>query len=346
MLLDLRRLSANEVRVTPQSSDDLWVLSQIIEPGDLARGRTDRKEKAGGNEERAGRILRTPMTLTLEVEKSEWEGDSLRLLGLIRDGPPDVPRGAHHTLETTRGADLTIIKPAWPAYQLQRLRDAAAAQAQSLLVLLFDREEGLLAWVAPSGITTLATYKGAVAKKDQPGQAKGEFFAEIGAELARAAAQRRPHHIVAASPAFWAAPFRAALPAILRDRVLHTICSDVSEAAIGEVLRRPELQTILESSRLAQETAWLDDLLAAIVKDRACWGLADCADRAQRGAVATLLVSARYLAKLRVEGQFAPLDALLHTVEGSGGAIHLVSTPAVCDRLDGLGGVAGLLRWT
>ncbi len=36
----------------------------------------------------------------------------------------------------------------------------------------------------------------------------------------------------------------------------------------------------------------------------------------------------------------------MRSVEHAGGAVPSISTPAICSRLDGLGGVAGLLRWT
>jgi stalled ribosome rescue protein Dom34 len=101
-----RKQGIMQVRI--DSPDDLWDLSQVIEPGDILRGRTVRKVKAPT--ERATDSTRRPMTLTIKSEKSEWDPDSstLRVTGIITDGPDDIPRGDHHSFSLSPGDSFSL----------------------------------------------------------------------------------------------------------------------------------------------------------------------------------------------------------------------------------------------
>jgi len=70
-----KNLKIGEVKVQPDSLDDLWHLAQIVEPGDSVKGRTLRKMKSpnsgGGEDARQSKVVRKPVFLTLSVENRQ-----------------------------------------------------------------------------------------------------------------------------------------------------------------------------------------------------------------------------------------------------------------------------------
>ena len=90
MKIVYQNLKAGDVKVEVQSPEDLWYLSQVIEPGDTIKGVTLRKVKA--TETAAGERRR--VFLAIIAEKLDFTESSLRVTGKIIDGPEDVPRGS------------------------------------------------------------------------------------------------------------------------------------------------------------------------------------------------------------------------------------------------------------
>jgi len=80
------------IRVHIDQGDDLWALHQVIEPGDLCKANTQRKITGSGESERTRAVERKWMVLTIEAEKNEFNGSSVRITGPIVDGPEDIAR--------------------------------------------------------------------------------------------------------------------------------------------------------------------------------------------------------------------------------------------------------------
>jgi len=76
--------------------------------------------------ERGGLGDRKPVTLTIQLEKTEYHKDIhvLRLSGKITEGPEDIQISSYHTLSIDTDTVLTIQKPKWKAYHLDRLKKA------------------------------------------------------------------------------------------------------------------------------------------------------------------------------------------------------------------------------
>ncbi|MEK6849233.1 MAG: mRNA surveillance protein Pelota, partial [Nanoarchaeota archaeon] len=88
------------LEVIPEHADDLWLLSQVIDPHDEISGKTIRKIKLEG--ERKSDIIKKTIFLKLSAEKVEY-GTELRISGKILEGPEDVTRGSYHTLTIESG---------------------------------------------------------------------------------------------------------------------------------------------------------------------------------------------------------------------------------------------------
>src|SRR3989338_8288443 len=98
-----------EVKVTIATLDDLWYFNQIVEKTDLVKGKTLRKINIGEETQRKQSTIKKPVFLLIEAEKVEFSKTSnvLRISGIVKQGPEDVPLGSHHTFNVEEN---TIIE--------------------------------------------------------------------------------------------------------------------------------------------------------------------------------------------------------------------------------------------
>ena len=343
-----KSLKEGEVVLRIDSAEDLWYLSQLVSPGDVASGKTERKIKLGGSEEKSS-VVKKSVFISIDVERVEFHrhSDSLRLMGTVADGPEDIPRGSHHTLSVEPGIIITITKPdGWPGYQLDRLKEAAEAARHTILVVVFDREDAIFAVLKGQGHEILAKLRGSVSKKSVDNSETKNFYAEIAAAIRDYDKRLKPHNIILASPSFWKEYLMKEIrEPELKKKVALASCSDVEEGSIAEVMKRPEVSRVLESDRAAKELSLVDELLKAISKEEACYGLKECRAKLNLGAVKEMLVAYSFLNKSREEGKGREAEQLLKDCEQKGGKVHVLSTEAAEKKVAGLGGVAGILRW-
>ncbi len=328
-------LKNGEVTVSPARPEDLWQLSKVISAGDLVTARTLRKAavKRGTEVERGER---TPVTLTVRVEKVEFHSHTgaLRLTGEIVAGPERAGRG-YHTIQPELEEPLTIVKKRWPAHALERLRKAAVAKPL-LFICTIDRDEAAFAELRESGVTEQG---GVRFRKRGGGKEEGgreEYWDEILAHLRGTEAAL----LLVAGPGFekenLLAYAKERAPALAK-RVVLERCSEVGLPGVEEVLKRSG-QKLLRESRVAAETEAVERLLAELAKEgKAVYGKKETAAAVEAGAVELLLVT---------EERVAEFEELVESAEQKGAKLVLVSKEHEAgEKLDGLGGVAALLRY-
>ena len=96
------------MNLLPETLDDLWHLSHIIEVGDNIYSKTSVVFKIQQDKLRRIEVLKT-FTLGISVENINFHifTGKLRLTGPIIQGPEDIiPLGSHHTIE----AKINLLK--------------------------------------------------------------------------------------------------------------------------------------------------------------------------------------------------------------------------------------------
>ncbi len=154
--------------------------------------------------------------------------------------------------------------------------------------------------------------------------------------------------IIVASPAFWKEELIKHIKnEQLKEKITQATCSSVSEGAINEVLKRGEVREVLKQDRIAKEVKQVDELLTEISKEgKACYGIKETEMAANAGAVRVLLVSDRFIQKMREKEEYDKLDNIMKTVDQMKGEIHIIfSEHDGGKKLDGLGGVGAILRY-
>ena len=323
---------SNIVKVTPETDDDLWLLSQVISADDHVRARTFRKITIGDAEtDRNVKTVRKPMTLTIQTEKVEFMQGNLRVLGTIAAGPEDVNKGDHHSFTIEAGDRISIQKERWPGYILQRLDQAARRTGKRVLICAFDREVATFALASEASTKILTTLRGSLQKKADVKQITTRYSLKT---------------VLLASPAFWKEYLQKELDGKFDDlRIITGTINSAGEQGIVEITKRPEMQTALANTRISEESQRVEDLLQAIAQDKAvCYGLRDCEQAAKMGAVEVLLVSESWIQGMRSKND-ASFEKVMEAVEHAGGTVHLVGDHDAGKKLEGLGGIAGVLRY-
>ena len=327
--------------------DDLWYLSHLIDVGDFVKGHTTRKMKIGDGDN--AKVVRKPVTLKIEVETIDLgnESNSLRINGKIREGPEDIPKDSYHSLNLEEGSDFVLEKVKWLEYQKQKLQESAEKKYNYLLCL-FDREEVLFALTKKFGYEILFKMKGQVAKKSKEVSIKKDFHQELIKTLVMYNDRYKPEKIILASPAFYKdILIKKINQPELKKKIVLTITSDVSEQAIDEVLKRPELAEVLKSSRAREEQLLVDQLLSEINKDNlAAYGITEVKKAVDAGAVSALLVTDTFITKQKEQGDYTKIDEMMKQIDALQGKIHIISSKHEGGKkLDGLGGIAVILRY-
>ncbi len=245
--------------------DDLWHLDKIIEPGDEASSRTERRHKT-----ESGKSDRVKVTIKIRIEGVEFQkfSNKLRLLGTIIGGHPQeyISMGTHHTIELSPGDSIAITKVRWSRYQLQRVKAAVASTEKAkILIAVMDIDSCTLAALREFGIEHKGTFRGSQGKQFA-GDAS-QFYSEVANALENIDADT----IVLAGPGFAKENFVKFLadkkPALAKKTILEDIAG-YGESGIQEALRKGAIQKVLENTRVARETAMIEDVLEAVAMDK------------------------------------------------------------------------------
>ncbi|MFQ5986861.1 MAG: mRNA surveillance protein pelota, partial [Thermoplasmata archaeon] len=280
-------------------------------------------------------------TLSLRVERREYDAftDRLRVHGLIEEGAMDL--GSHHTLNVVAGEALEIVKE-WRESQLQRIQEAVEATEKPLVTMVsLDDEEALVAQMHQSGIREVAEIRGRSTGKmyevDEP--PKEEYYGQV-LEKVR---QLDPPGLIVLGPGFAREDFlqfgREREPELFRE------ASDFATGhpgitGIQEALRGGLAERVLEDSRVALETRFVERLLEEIARNGPhAYGPEEVNTAVAAGAVETLLVTD----ELTRSGE---AESLMRRAERKKGRVLVVSSRHDAgQKLRALGGIGALLRF-
>lgn len=337
------------VKLKVDNLDDLWYLSQIIDVGDLISGKTERKVKLGGENDRSGKNIRKFVYLEVEAEKIVLEDNVLRVNGKVKEGTDEVSAGSYHTFSISQeDHTFTLKKNQWMEYHKSKLHDALSYEHSKIIFLVIDRETAIFAISRTNGYDILATLNGEVNRKDQDSQAKGSFYSDVEKVLIDYVKNHTPKHVVLASPAFFKEDFMKNLKDLsLKKIITLATVGSATQNAISELLKRSEVAHILKQDVIANESKIIDKLMQEISKDGlSVYGFKETKKAADSGAVASLLVTDALIKRAREEKKYKILDDMMKIVSQTKGKVHIVSVSHEAGKqLDGLGGVGGILRY-
>jgi protein pelota len=336
------------VSLVPESLDDLWHLTYVIEPGDLVAGDTHRRIQRTEDNMRDTGGEREHMHVTLAVEDVEFHkfSNRLRVGGTIEHCSREDQLGLHHTINVEEH-DTIEIEKVWQPDQRERIEEAEEATDQPTVAIATVGEgEAHVHTVAQYGVEEYVSLTNTTGKGEYTG-GREELFEELADALGHLDADA----VILAGPGFTkqdALEHVESHPEIT-DSVTVVDTSAVGGRGVHEVLKRGAVADVRRETRLAEESAAIDELTERMADDgAAAYGIDAVAQATDYGAVDQLLILDERLRLERAgEGDW-DLDAndLIQQVENQGGEITVFShefDPG--KQLRNLGGVAALLRY-
>ncbi len=350
MKLLYSNLKKREAKVLTQNLDDLWYLSTIIEPKDTIQGKTFRKIKSQSDTEKSKDATKKPVFLKIQVEKVEFSKYSnvLRVSGVIKEAPEDIPLGEHHTFNVDENTSITIIKEQWLKYQVDKLKESCSEKKSSILIVVHDREEAYFALFKKYGYEILSHIHGDVQKKREENTKKENFYLTIINKMNECVERHKIKQVILGSPAFWKEDMMKELKDNeLKQKIILATCSSATKNGIEEVVKRPEVREALKQERAAKEIIKVEELLTEIAKNNlAVYGIDETGNAANIGAVKDLLITDSLIQKTRLENTYKKLENIMKTVDNTKGEVEIISSEHDSGkRLDGLGGIGAILRF-
>jgi protein pelota len=330
------RENMGEIRLLPESIDDLWHLRHLIAPGDLVFSTTFRSVEVATDRIRPEKAEKRPVRLGIRVERLEFSehGVRLRISGPIEHG---VDAGAYHTLNVEIGHEISVIKQ-WRQVDLERIGRAVKASVYGVIhVQTIEEGEGelfRLRQYGPESVVTVTAGSGKGGETDT----RTAFFDQILSHIADISGP-----LIIAGPGFVRDDFvkyaksRGSEPA---NRALVIETRRIGRGAVQDVIGAGALEKLIGDLQLSREVMMMDEVLLRIAQDGAvAYGRAAVTDAIGYGAAEEVLITDTLL-------HDAVITRLVEKAEGMRAKIVVLSSrfePG--ERLDALGGIAALLRY-
>ncbi|MFW6321403.1 MAG: mRNA surveillance protein pelota [Halohasta sp.] len=345
------RGEAGRERITlvPETVDDLWHLSYVLEPGDLVSGDTTRRIQRNDDQMRDTGGQREHLSVTIEVESVEFArfANRLRVGGVITGCSREDQLGLHHTLNVEQHEELTIEKHFKPD-QIERIEEAeAAADNPDVAIATVEEGEAYIHLVKEYGVEEYASFTKPTGKGEYS-RPREELFGELGSALGHVDADA----IILAGPGFTKGDARDYIVENHRDLEELITVVDTSSAGgrgVHEVLKRGAVEEVQDETRIAREAETIDELMARIADGaKAAYGIEQVREAAEFGAVEELLIlDERLRDERQTDGDWeVDVNEVIETVEQKGGGITVFSKEfQPGQQLKNLGGIAALLRY-
>ena len=335
--------------LVPESLDDLWHLTYVIEPGDQVSGDTTRRIQRNDEQLRDTGGEREHIWVALDVEDVEFArfANRLRVSGVIADCSREDQLGAHHTLNVEEHDEIAVGKY-WKPDQLERIEEAVeATDAPEVAVATVEEGQAYVHTVAQYGTEERARITGPTGKGDYA-RPREELFAELVEVLSRTDVDA----IILAGPGFTkqdALDYIEEETTDLADSITTVDTSAVGDRGVHEVLKRGAVEDVQTETRIAEEATLIDELMERIAEGvEVAYGPEGVAEAAEYGAIEHLLILDERLRETRAgEGEWEiDADRVIERTEQQGGEVTVFSRefdPG--QQLANLGGIAALLRY-
>lgn len=339
------------MEVVPETLDDLWHLSHIVEVTDNVSSKTTRRiQDNTGDKLRSDRGVKKTFYLGIDVESISFHlfTGKLRLTGVITRGPEDlIPLGSHHTLEVKLNTPLKIKKVKWPNWALKRLKQAIdASKKLSAIIVVIEDDTATLGLMRQFGIEYYGPIKGNISGKRILDKNRNKNIVKFYETIVDSINKFESiQSIILAGPGFYKNDFYDYLKDKHKDLVAKSIIENTGtggRVGIHEVLKKGTVEKLTVENRVASEMAAVNNLLEEIARNssKVAYGIKECSEAINIGAVEKLLILDKMVATNNLGQQ-------MDMVENMKGEVMVISSEHEGGKqLESLGGIAAILRYS
>ncbi|MCD6559118.1 mRNA surveillance protein pelota [Palaeococcus sp. (in: euryarchaeotes)] len=348
-----RDMKRGEIKVKAETLDDLWHLYHIIEEGDIIFSKTLRKKAQRSDSLRAEKVEVIPVFLGIRAEKIDFHkfANNLRINGpIVYTSSEEVPLGKYHTITVGEGTIITIQKPRWKGYQLDRLKEAESASKRAkVMIVVMEDGEADMALVREYGVDIITGIRHNLGGKRYSTNRDADekkFFHDVAKTMEEIIQRENVERAIVAGPGFVKEEFYKFLQSSYPDLAKKVVVEDTSvtgRTGIYEVIRRGIVDRVYHENRVAKEIQLVEKVIAEISKGGlVAYGLKEVQEAANYGAIEKLLILDELLRGEHKE----EIERLMEFARGMRSEVVVVSSEHEGgDKLRAIGGVAALLRY-
>jgi protein pelota len=328
--------SSGEIRLFPETLDDLWHLRHLIHAGDLVFAVTFRSPDAAQDRIRPEKLEKRPVRLGIRVQKVEFDQDArrLRISGLIEHGPDS---GCYHTIQVETRFEISVIK-IWTRQDLERIERAVKQSLYDAIhILAIEEGEAVLFRMRQSGPQEIQRIVLGSGKGDSGG-GRTDFFERVLAGIAPISGP-----LVVAGPGFVKEEFIRFARNHGFETTGRVVVADTRRSGLGairDVVGLGVLENLTGDLQLRREVELLEEFLLRIAQGRpAAYGTEEVMRAIEAGAVEWLLV-------VDVMVREPGISPLIEKAESMRSQVVVFSSEfEPGEQLLALGGIAALLRF-
>ncbi|HHY00674.1 MAG TPA: mRNA surveillance protein pelota [Methanothermobacter sp.] len=338
------------IELFPETLDDLWHLSHLIEPGDLVSSKTTRRiQDTTGERLRSDRGIKKTFFMGIRVESINFHKytGKLRAKGIIETGPEDlVSFGSHHTIDLKLNNSVRIEKERWSKWHLKRIKEAIdASKIPRALVVVIEDDVADMGILRQYGVEYYGPIIGGVSGKRIVQKNRQQIINNFYDGIARTINNFEGiEGIVIAGPGFGKNDFFQFINDKYPDLANISRLENTGaggRTGIHEVLQKGILEEMATEGRIAHEIRMMARVLEEIGKtsNMVVYGKKEVKSAAEAGAIENLLIIDELLRERDVE-------KMMDMTENLGGKVMVLSSEHDGGKqLNALGGLAALLRY-
>ncbi len=331
------------MRLRVECVDDLWVIKNVIQEGDVVIARTLRDIKIDGEGKR-----RKPMILAVRVKNVYFQpfASRLRIHGVIVDAPEGYGlKGSHHTLNIDVGTEFEIVKERWLKSQVRRLEKASSRWVKALLVAA-DFDEVSAAVMYRQGIKYLIDSSLPGISESDP-KSIDRIAGKVAEIIKPLISREGVEAVIIGSPAVLRERIAEELRGLKELRSIKLYTDSVSHggrAGIEELIRRDSVKKLLAKAAAVDAEETINEFmrLLATKPGMVSAGLKEVEMAVKSNAVSKMLV----LEDLLTGEEGEVVEELIDEAERRGAKVRIVSsTTTAAPKLKAFGGIIAIHRF-
>ncbi|KAL1293157.1 hypothetical protein HN51_053783 [Arachis hypogaea] len=358
------------VIIIPEESDDLWILYNIINPGDYVTSDTSRKVHHQLHDGKNTTASRVRLSVHLKVTGRDFDKDSstLRVTGRNLEPNGYVAVGSFHTLTLECNKPFELHKKIWKhdvVEALQERENHEVCPDAELAVTLFQQDhaeiyligKGVTAMVSKVETSSSGTAGRKSSSSSPSSNTKNVFFREVFSAFIKHVDLNKVKNTVIASEDLKKDKFRRFMISEAKRMKMRSVEENIGRIVVAagggcngdlkDLLGESTVMDLMKDSKVGLQIRALRKVwdMVSSDSDRACYGLKSVENAQEMGAIETLLISDELYRNDEVATR-KRYDCLVKAVKNSGGdALVYSSMHVLAEQLQQLTGVAAILRF-
>lgn len=348
MLINRLKKKPGIAVVTPEDTEDLWILRRIIKKGDLITSQTKRVIKDQKEFARPDKGERITVKLCIDVENISLDQllERIRISGrIIETNDNSISKGSYHSLNLTLGNSLVISKKIIEDFQIALLKKRM--KSDRYIIITIDRRQAGIGLVSGTHLKIYTDiFSGLAGKMYKTKTTYDSFFNELIRNII--IIDSKDTKIIITGPTETKRAFVNYM--LTKKPQIHkktTIIDGVDlsgQEGVYIALKHPDIKECMKNSELSSAISSTEDAIYRISRNdnKISYSFNDVKKVAKMGAIEKVMISSRIFEK----GEEEEVISLLDEIEKFNGRIHLLdSSTEIGKQVDSIGGIVALLRY-